>query len=68
MKNFGHRMTELQSDRHPRVLSLRVGEIFLCLISIISLIRFARKGINFPERVLNCGGYNLELELDSVKK
>ena len=40
-----HRVTELQSDKHPRVLSVRVGEIFLCLISINSPTRFARRGI-----------------------
>ena len=37
--------TEWQSYRHPKVLSIRVGEIFLCLISINSLICFARRGI-----------------------
>ena len=38
-------MTEWQSDRHSMVLSIRVGEIFLCLISINSPTRFARRGI-----------------------
>ena len=37
-------MTESQSHRHPRVLSVRVGEIFLCLISLNSPICFARRG------------------------
>ena len=37
--------TESQSNRHPRVLSIRVGEIFLCLILINSPTRFARRGI-----------------------
>ena len=35
-----HRVTESQSDRH-----LRVGKIFLCLISIYSPTRFVRRGI-----------------------
>ena len=35
-----------QSDRHSRVLSIRVGEIFLCLISINSPTRFARREIS----------------------
>ena len=33
--------TESQSDRHPRVLSIRVGEIFCCLLSINLPTRFA---------------------------
>ena len=37
-----YRVTESQSDRRPRV---QVGEIFLCLISINSPTRFARRGI-----------------------
>ena len=40
-----HRVTEWQSDRHPSVLSIRVGEIFLCLTSINSPTRFACRGI-----------------------
>ena len=44
---IGHRVTESQSYRHPRVLSIRVGEIFLCLISINSPTRFARSGIKW---------------------
>ena len=36
-------MTELQSYRHP---SIRVSEIFLCLISINSPTRFACRGIS----------------------
>ena len=40
-----HRVTESQSNRHPRVLSIRVGEKFFCLISINSPTRFARRGI-----------------------
>ena len=39
------RVTELQSDRHPRVPSIPVGEVFLCLISIISPTSFACRGI-----------------------
>ena len=42
---WGLLATESQSDRHPRVLSMRVGEIFWCLISINSPTRFARRGI-----------------------
>ena len=38
-------MLKLQSHRHPRVLSIRVGKNFLCLISINSPTRFARSGI-----------------------
>ena len=34
-----------------RVLSIRVGEIFLCLILIISPTRFARRGITYYEHV-----------------
>ena len=53
-KNFGQnylkfnglRVTELQSDRHPRVLSIWVGEIFLCLISLNSPTAIARRGKN----------------------
>ena len=44
MKQFGHRVTESQSDRHPMVVSLRVCEILLCLISINSPTRLARRG------------------------
>ena len=44
---IGDRVTESQSDRHSRVPSIRVGEIFLCLISINSPTRFARRGITF---------------------
>ena len=40
-----HRVTELQSYRHPRVLSIRVGEIFLWEIVINSPTRFACRGI-----------------------
>ena len=47
-----HRVTESQSHRHPRVLSIRVGEIFLCLISINSPTRFAHRGI-MPIVILN---------------
>ena len=36
-----HRVTESR----PMVPSIRVGEIFLCLISINSPTRFARRGI-----------------------
>ena len=42
-----HRVTEWQSDKHSRVLSIWVGEIFLCLISINSPTRFARRGIKY---------------------
>ena len=45
---IGYRVTELQSHRHPRVFSIPVGEIFLCLTSINFPTRFARKGINLP--------------------
>ena len=41
------RVTELQSYKHPRVLSIRVGEICLCLISINSPTRLARRGMIF---------------------
>ena len=43
MKNLAtiDRVTESQIDRHPRELSIQVGEIFLCLISINSLTHFA---------------------------
>ena len=34
-----------ESDRHPRVLSIRVGETFLCLNSINFPARFACRGI-----------------------
>ena len=37
-------MTESQSHRYPIVLSIRVGEIFLRLISINSPTRFAHRG------------------------
>ena len=37
--------TELQSYRHPKVLSIQVGEIFLCLISINSPTYFTGRGI-----------------------
>ena len=37
---------ESQSYRHPRVLSIWVGEIFLCLISINSHTGFACRWIN----------------------
>ena len=37
------------SHRHPRVLSIRVGEIFLCLISINSPTHFDRRGISTPK-------------------
>ena len=43
----GFLASESQSDRHPKVLSIRVGEILLCLISINSPTHFARRGINF---------------------
>ena len=39
-----HRVTESHSDRHPRVLSKRVGEVFLCLISINYPTGLARMG------------------------
>ena len=39
-------VTEWQSHRHPRVLSIWLGEIFLGLISINSPTRFTRRGIN----------------------
>ena len=42
---IGHRATESHSHRHPRVLILRVGEIFLCLISINSPTCFARRRV-----------------------
>ena len=42
---IGHRVTEWQSDRHPRILSKWVGEIFFCLISINSPTPFAHRGI-----------------------
>ena len=45
LKFIGHRVTESQSDRHSRVLSTRVGEIFLCLISINSNTRFTHRRI-----------------------
>ena len=34
-----NRVTEFQSDRHPRVPSIQVGEILICLISINSPTR-----------------------------
>ena len=37
--------TESQSHRHPRALSIQVGEIFLCLISTNSPTRYAHRGI-----------------------
>ena len=37
--------SELQSDRHPSVLSIWVGIIFLCLIAIYSPARFTCRGI-----------------------
>ena len=40
-----HRVTELQSDRHPRVLSIQVGEFFLYLILINSPTCFSCRGI-----------------------
>ena len=43
---IGLRVTEWQSHRHPRVLSIQMGEIFLCLISKNSPTRFACRGIN----------------------
>ena len=44
-----------QSHRHPRVLSIWVGEIFLCLISINSPTRFACRGI---KRKVKSDGYS----------
>ena len=52
---IGHRVTEWQSDRYPRVLNTRVGEIFVCLISINSLTLFAHRGINSPTRFARRG-------------
>ena len=43
---IGHKVTELQSDRHPRELSIQVGETFFSLISINSPTRFAHRGIS----------------------
>ena len=37
-------------NRHPRVLSIQVGEIFLCLFSINSPTRFARRRIKIYHR------------------
>ena len=42
---FGLRVAESQSDRHPRVLSIWVGEIFLCLISINSQLASLAGGL-----------------------
>ena len=39
-----HWVTVSQCHRHPRVLSIRVGEIFLCLISLNYFTPFARRG------------------------
>ena len=38
LTNKSFRATESRSDRHPRVLSIQVGEIFLCAISIKSVL------------------------------
>ena len=43
--SFLQKNTESQSDRHPRILSIRVGDICLCLISLNFPTRFARRGI-----------------------
>ena len=36
-----------ESQSYSRVLRIQVGENFLCLISINSPTRFARRGINY---------------------
>ena len=51
-------ITESESDRHPRVLSIRVGEIYLCLISINSITRFACREINFKLNWNLLGNYD----------
>ena len=47
-----------QVFRHPRVLSIRVGEIFLCLISINSRTRFADRGIFLQTGPLQKNNYD----------
>ena len=53
------RVTELQSYKHPRVPSIQVGDIFLCLISINYPTRFARRGIIYIAKPMLCHSRNL---------
>ena len=59
-----YKFTEIQSNRHSRVLSIRAGEIFLCLISINSPTGFARRGIIHNN---NFKGFPIQFQLDNWK-
>ena len=60
-----YRVTESQSYRHPRVISILVGEIFLCLISINSSTRFAGRGIK--SEILNLANHIQNILLHCYK-